>query len=123
MVSAMTNILPNCEELAGAFPVAMRRDAIAAYSAFPTTRVSGKSFPVRVRDEDVSIPGRLYNDHILIHTESITPLQQELASCLLTRHSDGFVREKHLAKIIGVNRSWIPPFVIQLAGEYVIEIL
>ena len=33
------------------------------------------------------------------------------------------MREKYLSRIIGVNQIWVPPFVIQLAGEYVIEIL
>jgi hypothetical protein len=41
----------------------------------------------------------------------------------LTRHNEGFVRERHLKKIIGANQEWVPPFVVQLVGEYVIEIL
>jgi hypothetical protein len=41
----------------------------------------------------------------------------------LTRYHDGFVRQKHLERIIGSENIWIPPFVIQLVGEYVIEIL
>ena len=41
----------------------------------------------------------------------------------MTRHSSGFIREKHLRSIICSNREWIPPFVVQLVGEYVVEIL
>ena len=94
-----------------------------ALATFPANRLLGRSFSVRVSDEELTIPYRLHNDLPLIHANSLTALQQEFASCLLTRHSDGLVREKYLAKIIGVKHSWIPPFVIQLAGEYVIEIL
>ena len=41
----------------------------------------------------------------------------------MTRHHSGFVREEHLARIVCRNHDWIPPFVIQLVGEYVIEII
>jgi hypothetical protein len=119
----MTKIFLSGAELAGAFPAAVRHDALAAASAFPATRVLGQSFFVLVREEKVLIPRRLHNDPTLIHTDSLTAFQQELVNCLLTRHSDGFVREKCLARIIGLSHSWVPPFVIQLAGEYVIEIL
>jgi hypothetical protein len=119
----MTKIFLSGEELAGAFPVAVRHDALAAASTVPATKVLGKSFFVLVKDEKVSIPHRLHNDSTLIHTDSLTALQQELVNCLLTRHSDGFVREKCLARIISLSHSWVPPFVIQLAGEYVSEIL
>jgi hypothetical protein len=119
----MTKIYLNGEEVAKAFPAAVRHDALVAWSVFPATRVLGESFSVRVLDEDLLIPYRLYNDPALIHTDSLTALQQELVSCLLTRHSDGLVREEHLERTLGVNHSWVPPFVIQLAGEYVIEIL
>ena len=46
-----------------------------------------------------------------------------MVDCLLTRHSSGFVRQRHLDRIVGLSHAWIPPFVVQLTGEYVIEIL
>jgi len=49
-------------------------------------------------------------------------LQKELVDCLLTRNHDGFVRQKHLERIIGSENVWIPPFLIRLVGEYVLEI-
>ncbi len=118
----MTKIHLNCERLAEAFPVAVRDDALVMASSLPTTRIL-ESFSARICNEDVVIPNRLHNDPTLLHEDSLTVLQQQLMSCLLTRHSDGFVREKYLSRIIGVNQIWVPPFVIQLAGEYVIEIL
>ncbi len=119
----MAKIFLSDTEVAGAFPATVRHDALAAASAFPATRVLGESFFVLIQDEQVLIPYRLHNDSTLIHADSLTALQQELVNYLLTRHSDGFVRERCLARIIGLSHSWVPPFVIQLAGEYVIEIL
>lgn len=46
-----------------------------------------------------------------------------MIDCLFSRHADGFVREERLRRILSVKNAWIPPFVIQLAGEYVVEIL
>ena len=39
------------------------------------------------------------------------------------RHSDGHVREECLLQIVAVDRPWLAPFVVQLLGEYVIEIV
>jgi hypothetical protein len=110
-------------ELASAFPSSVRHDALQAATAFPETRLSGESFSVQVANEEVKIPFRLHNDSTLIQKTSLTGIQRELTDCLLTRHSDGLVREQHLARIVGSSNIWVPPFVIQLAGEYVVEIL
>ena len=71
----------------------------------------------------MSIPYRFYHDATLIHTYKLSSLQKHLVDCILTRHRDGFVREKHLALVVNSRNTWVPPFVIQLLGEYVIEII
>ncbi len=53
----------------------------------------------------------------------LSSLQKELVDCLLTRHHNGYDRQSHLERIINSPNIWIPPFVVQLVGEYVIEIL
>ena len=40
-----------------------------------------------------------------------------------TRHHDGYVRERALAHLPPVEEPWMAPFVIQLLGEYVIELV
>jgi hypothetical protein len=110
-------------ELASAFPVAVRDDVCRALSAFPATRLLGGSLSVQVGDEVVRLPGRIHNDPALIRFDQLAEVQTEFADCLLTRHSDGFVREKHLSRVICVNRIWVPPFVVERVGEYVVEIL
>jgi hypothetical protein len=43
--------------------------------------------------------------------------------CLRTRSADGFTRQASLRQIVGVNEPWAIPFVVLLAGEYVVEII
>lgn len=44
-------------------------------------------------------------------------------NCLLTRHHNGFVRQESLIKIIKFDEYWITPYIFQLLGEHVVEIL
>jgi hypothetical protein len=111
------------DELASAFPVAFRDNARLAISTFPATRILCGSFSVKVAAEVVKLPTRIHNDPALISLEYLTDPQKEFGDCLLTRHTDGFVRERHLARILNSKNGWVPPFVVQLVGEYVIEIL
>lgn len=110
-------------ELADAFPAMLREDALVALSGFPEPIKSQLRFFVNVDGEVVSIPARVYYDSTLIHTQRLSGLQRELVDCLLTRHHNGYVRQSHLERIIDSPNIWIPPFVVQLVGEYVIEIL
>ncbi len=47
---------------------------------------------------------------------------QALALCLGTRHWDGFVRQECLRQLVDAERPWAAPFIVQLLGEYVVEI-
>jgi hypothetical protein len=40
-----------------------------------------------------------------------------------TRHWDGYVREECVRQLVGIDRPWVVPFVVQLLGEYVLEIV
>jgi hypothetical protein len=113
----------NNSDLANAFPASVRDDALKAISILPQPSLNTEVFSVFVGGEAVSIPYRIYHDPALIDLSRLTSIQAELLECLLTRHHSGFVREEHLANILGANHEWVPPFVIQLVGEYVIEIL
>jgi hypothetical protein len=119
----MSTVYVNSTDLAKAFPVGVQSDALLAFSKLPVTRLLGEDFSVRVGNEVLTLPRRIYNDPELIRFDQLTLLQRELIDCLLTRHNDGLVREQHLTRIIHSRNSWVPPFVVQLVGEYVIEIL
>jgi hypothetical protein len=110
-------------ELKAAFPSGLRNDVLAALSALPENPNPWTSFRVHVENETLSVPYRIYHDVSLLRTDRLSTVQEQMLACLLTRHHDGFIREKHLNKIIAVNAAWQPPFVVQLVGEYLIEII
>lgn len=45
------------------------------------------------------------------------------AQCLLTRSTDGYLRQRALNAILSLREPWIAPFVVLLIGEYVVEIV
>lgn len=70
------------------------------------------------------IPGRVYFDEPLDTTgNTLTVMQQTILNCIYLRHHNGFVRQKRLEKLIDKADYFVTPFVFQLLGEYVIEIL
>ncbi|HEY2823400.1 MAG TPA: hypothetical protein VGJ06_20315 [Candidatus Acidoferrum sp.] len=113
------------EELAGAFPLAIRQDALAVTSSLSENRFSSRwrPFSLHLGDEILALPQRIYYDPPRFQTLRFNALQREILNCLFTRHHDGFVRQKHLVRIIRSPNPWIPCFVIPLIGEYVVQIL
>ena len=87
----------------------------------PEVSTPSHTFSVSVGSETLAIPCRIYHDPSLIQPTELSETQARILSCLLTRHHDGFVREQHLRKILESKDAWIPPFVVQLVGEYVVE--
>jgi hypothetical protein len=110
-------------DLVNAFPAALRDDAMKVISALPNPPHWAHSFPVTVDEEMVSIPYRIYHDPAQIDSTNFSRTQRNLLACLLTRHHNGFTREENLTRIIRSNHNWVSPFVVQLSGEYVVEIL
>jgi hypothetical protein len=79
---------------------------------------------IRLNGQPLRIPARIYNpepDWTMIR--SLGEVEQSIAACLFTRHHDGHVRERALAQIPASVESWMAPFIIQLLGEYVIELV
>jgi hypothetical protein len=111
-------------EIASAFPQALRADVLGAISVLPEPfHQCAAPFRAVVNGEVVAIPYRVYYDGPLVKADQLSPLQHKLLSCLLTRHCSGFVREESLARIVTCRDVWVPPFVVRLVGEYIIEIL
>ena len=84
----------------------------------------GSIGPVILNGEQLSIPYRVYllkpePDHI----STLTNIQQLILSAVLSRSSNGFVREKCVRELLQSDEPWIPPFVLQLLGEYVLPII
>jgi hypothetical protein len=110
-------------DLVNAFPAGLRDDAMKVVSALPNPPHWAHSFSVKVGEETVWIPYRIYHDPAQIDSASLSRTQRDLLACLLTRHHSGFTRAESLTKILGSNHQWVPPFIVQLVGECVIEII
>ncbi|MFI6006742.1 hypothetical protein ACIA98_41470 [Streptomyces sp. NPDC051366] len=121
----MQPLSDNHDPLIMAFPVELAGDAAAVLAIMPASRLRPVApFSVVVQGKQVSIPGRLYNDEPQAHAvASLSQRQRQLLHCLYSRHCDGRVRQRHLSKIVDSYDPWVIPFVVQLVGEYVVEIL
>ncbi len=78
--------------------------------------------PLSINNEPIYIPYRIYSPEPKLPSQ-ISDLHRTIISCIYTRHHNGFVREKYLGSLFGLTFSWVPPFVLQLVGEYVLEIV
>jgi hypothetical protein len=79
---------------------------------------------VHIAGELLSIPYRVYYDKQQLADCMSRPGEAALiAICLATRHYDGYVREQCVRRLLEVDERWVAPYVIQLLGEYVIEIV
>ena len=89
-------------DLVKAFPASMRKDVLAVASALPTNPRPYKTFSVIVGEEEVAIPQRIYHNPLEIGVSFRlgwrTAIQKEILNCLLTRHADGFIRQKSLSE-------------------------
>ncbi|MCF2530788.1 hypothetical protein [Yinghuangia soli] len=108
----------------GAFPRFLADDAHAVASAMPPPEhAPAEPFVVDVQGETVAIPYRLYCDEPDAALQaSFSERQAIILHCLYTRHHDGRVRQRHLAHVLPVVEPWVVPFVVQLLGEYVVQI-
>lgn len=110
-----------------AFPSCLEQEAKAldqVMGQLHQARVATHRFiEVRVGEEGMVIPYRIYDQGYEGVFAHLTETQSILCSCLLTRHHDGHVRQRHLERILSVRKPWVVPFMVQLTGEYVIQIL
>ncbi len=135
------------EDFMNAFPEALRADAvkpirllrrnIQAMDYVPEKKAQ-HFFSVLVEAETLYIPDRLYDGQYeggfnaptpfaiyldMLRGQDFTPKQTLIFFCLLTRHHNGFIREKAPCHIAEGSEPFVVPFVLQLASEYVYEIL
>jgi hypothetical protein len=91
----------------------------------PTWSISPDSIgPLLMNGEQLFIPYRVY----LLEPEpdsisALTNIQRLIISAILSRSSNGFVREKCVGELLQSDEPFIPPFVLQLLGEYVLPII
>lgn len=108
-----------------AFPAHLARDVdVAAAALRPGPLNHVERFGVSIVGEPVEIPYRIY--HLppdRRSRENLTHRQRLILDCLLTRHHNGFVRQAALSDVIRSGEPWAVPYVVELIGEYVVEIV
>lgn len=109
-----------------AFPREFKDDIDNLYDqySFEAAHQNHGTFEIELGQEKINIPTRVYLDeNQFTNTHNLSKRQQQILSCILTRHHNGFVRQKYLMNILKIEDPWIAPYVLQLIGEYIIEIL
>jgi len=110
-----------------AFPSAIHQDVETALTCMPVSKWPpsiNDIGPVEINEEPLRIPSRFYSsepDSACLQT--LNDRQRLILNALYTRHSSGYVRERCVKPLLLADERWIPPFVIQLLGEYVLEIV
>ena len=100
-------------------------EARAVVDAMPDLSVpmAARAEHVSVRGEHVEIPNRIYNRELASRAvERLNESQRRVAACVYSRHHDGHVREATCATLLASEEPWVVPYVVQLLGEYVVEI-
>ena len=112
------------EALADAFPAAQRADTLRAGERLLIDRsYSTSPLAVQVEGETRLIPSRILFAMPVVDAAILSGRLREIASCLLSRSTDGYTRQKTVPGLLSINQPWSAPFVVKLIGEYVVEIL
>ncbi|MEO6142639.1 MAG: hypothetical protein ABIP19_01535 [Dermatophilaceae bacterium] len=120
-------------DLALAFPSALNGVVASLVTSLPvaqfehdgvvTSSHSHNCPDLILQGEEIRIPYRIYNpEPPRGMIDELVGDQRALVACLYSRHNDGFVRQRWLRALLTSHQPWVAPFVIQLLGEYVVEI-
>ena len=113
----------SAEKITQAFPDFLNSDVLSLLQkvSLKSEHQISQTFEVIVDSEKLEIPYRIYFEEP--NVKNLTETELLILNCLFTRHNDGFVRQKKLEQILLSDEYWIAPFIMQLLGEYVCEIL
>jgi hypothetical protein len=117
----------NKQKLLNAFPSYLKSEVEIVIDFLLDKNVNSLSSneqSVLLDNQALLIPSRIYFDepnNAVI--KELTEIQQTILHCIYLRHHNGYVRQRHLEKLINTTDYFVIPFTFQLLGEYVIEIL
>ncbi len=128
------------EKILHAFPVSLTKDVEKVIEILPLNdhnillgdgqmhNVDNLIHPIElainVDNEVLNIPTRIYFNEPSYEQEKLLPdLQKTILNCIYLRHHNGFIRQRRLEQLIDKTDYFVVPFVFQLLGEYVLEIL
>lgn len=121
------------ESVARAFPARLAPVLARVVQALPAARLGPSSSVTAsnsrtwgglvVAGEPVVIPYRIYNPAPPPHLASgLSPEELAVTAAIYSRHHDGRIRQRALGVLLDCHEPWTAPFIVQLLGEYVIQI-
>ncbi|AOO81641.1 hypothetical protein [Bosea vaviloviae] len=119
---------PFTQAARAAFPVANRalaEQAISHLAPFvddADRKRSSEFSEFDVLGQNVRIPIRLRFLRLSATDMAMASLPQP-ALCLVSRATDGYLRQHAVASLLGINNAWAPPYVATLLADYVHEIV
>lgn len=108
-----------------AFPLDMAALATLAaseLSPFVDDTYRQRSEAIDVTGQMVAIPQRLHFAGLSAASGRLSSLSP-VSLCLITRATDGRLRQQAVRSVLDHQSAWVAPFVLMLLGEYVIEIV
>ena len=111
-----------CDETM-AFPYRLRSAVLKAVALVATGEMC-HAFIVNMDREELRIPYRVYYSPEVLRRElgSSQGVNKLILACLGSRHYDGYLRQDCLRELFSSDEAWLTPYIIQLSGEYVVEI-
>lgn len=90
-----------------------------------TEEILGPYTEFIVNNEMVQIPYRIYYNQVYSKKiETLTEIQKIIYYCILTRHHNGYLREKYVRLLLQTKYpQWVMPFIIKMCDDYVLEIV
>lgn len=108
-----------------AFPLglaSLANEAASQLSPFVDDTYRQRSEAIDVMGQTIAVPRRLHFIGLAAGSGALDQLNPA-SCCLVTRATDGHLRQHALRSVIDHQSSWVAPFVLMLLGEYVIEIV
>lgn len=96
-------------------PSAQAGEMIAQYGPYPSLSVPANVIAIPYRVYTKSIPDSDY--------DLLSATQKAIADCLYSRSDDGYMRQRHLRRIVALQELWVIPYVVAAIGDYVAEVV
>ena len=120
----------NIERIYNGFPRSLRNEVQAVISVLPfdsdgpVDTVSSRTQEISLDGELLLFPYRIYfNEPSKSNEQTLSDLQRTILNCLYLRHNDGYIRQEGLNSLVLKDQYFVVPYVFQLLGEYVMEII
>lgn len=114
---------PLTDPLAAAFPAEIREDVSRVSALIQPDADYHRGVSVRVRGQALILPYRIEHGFDEALFPQLNATQAVIYACVLSRHLDGKLRQRQIARLALAEQAWPLPFVVQLCGEYVMQIL